>query len=142
MKSHSDGLNDTAIAVEAKCSVITKSKKKIHLQTKKKKSLHHNAASSSLYAKGVKIHQFKAKGSERKPYPLRLGNISKDFTVDNMKKQKKKKWKDLRFFSWLRDWLRGWYLMKNTKLYKCLDSLSKLLLFWCWCCSALVDHWL
>ena len=139
MKSHSDGLNDTAIAVEAKCSVITKSKKKIHLQTKKKKSLHHNAAYSSLYAKGVKIHQFKAKGSERKPYPLRLGNISKDFTVDNMKKKKiKKKWKDLRFFSWL----RGWYLMKNTKLYKCLDSLSKLLLFWCWCCSALVDHWL
>ena len=91
MKSHSDGLNDTAIAVEAKCSVITKSKKKIHLQTKKKKSLHHNAAYSSLYAKGVKIHQFKAKGSERKPYPLRLGDISKDFTVDNMKKKKKKK---------------------------------------------------
>ena len=91
MKSHSDGLNDTAIAVAAKCSVITKSKKKIHLQTKKKKSLHHNAAYSSLYAKGVKIHQFKAKGSERKPYPLRLGNILKYFTVDNMKKKKKKK---------------------------------------------------
>ena len=138
VKSHSDGLNDTAIAVEAKCSVITKSKKKIHLQTKKKKSLHHNAAYSSLYAKGVKIHQFKAKGSERKPYPLRLGNISKDFTVDNMKKKKKKKWKDLRFLSWL----RGLYFIKKTKFYKCLDSLSKLLLFWCWCCSALVDHWL
>ena len=89
MKSHSDGLNDTAIAAEAKCSVITKSKKKIHLQTKMKKSLHHNAANSFLYAKGVKIHQFKAKGSERKPYPLRWGNISKDFTFDNMKKNKK-----------------------------------------------------
>ena len=87
MKSHSDGLDDTAIAAEAKCSVITKSKKKIHLQTKKKKSLHHNVANSFLYAKGVKIHQFKAKGSERKPYPLRLGNISKDFTFDNMKKK-------------------------------------------------------
>ena len=90
VKSHSDGLNDTAIAVEAKCSVITKSKKKIHLQTKKKKSLHHNAAYSSLYAKGVKIHQFKAKGSERKPYPLRLGKISKDFKIDKKKKKKKK----------------------------------------------------
>ena len=35
---------------------------------------------------GVKIYQFKAKGSEIKPYPLCLGNISKDFTVDNLKK--------------------------------------------------------
>ena len=29
---------------------------------------------------------FKAKDSEKKPYPLGLGDISKDFTVDNMKK--------------------------------------------------------
>ena len=27
------------------------------------------------------------------PYPLCLGNISKDFTLANMKKKKKKKWK-------------------------------------------------
>ena len=35
----------------------------------------------------AKIYQFKAKNSESKPYPLRLGNISKDFTANNMKKQ-------------------------------------------------------
>ena len=32
------------------------------------------------------MHQFKAKDSEIKPYPLCLGNILKDFTIDNMKK--------------------------------------------------------
>ena len=39
----------------------------------------------------MKIYQFKVKDSEIKPYPLCLGNISKDFTIDNMKKKKKKK---------------------------------------------------
>ena len=32
------------------------------------------------------MHQFKAKDSELKAYLLCLGNISKDFSVDNMKK--------------------------------------------------------
>ena len=31
------------------------------------------------------MYQFKAKDSEIKPYPLCLGNISKDFTLDNVK---------------------------------------------------------
>ena len=35
---------------------------------------------------GVNIYQFKAKDSEIKSYLLCLGNISKDVTVDNMKK--------------------------------------------------------
>ena len=30
---------------------------------------------------------FKAKDSEIKKYPLHLGNISKDFTINNMKKK-------------------------------------------------------
>ena len=34
----------------------------------------------------TKIHQFKAKDSEIKRYPLRLGNISKDVSINNMKK--------------------------------------------------------
>ena len=34
----------------------------------------------------VKMFQFKAKDLEKKPYPLFLGNISKDFTINNMKK--------------------------------------------------------
>ena len=36
------------------------------------------------------MYQFKAKDSEMKPFPLRLGNISKDFTIDNMKKTRLK----------------------------------------------------
>ena len=33
-----------------------------------------------------KIYQFKAKYSEIKDYPLYLGNISKDFAINNTKK--------------------------------------------------------
>ena len=33
------------------------------------------------------IYEFIAKCSEVKDYALYLGNISKDFTIDNMKKQ-------------------------------------------------------
>ena len=32
------------------------------------------------------MYQLKPKDSEMKPYPLSLGNISKDFTINNMKK--------------------------------------------------------
>ena len=32
------------------------------------------------------MHQFKAKNSGMKPYPLCLGNIFKDLTIDNMRK--------------------------------------------------------
>ena len=32
-------------------------------------------------------YQFKAKNLEIKKYPLRLGNTSKDFTIDNLKKK-------------------------------------------------------
>ena len=75
-----DGLDNTTLTARVKCSVnITRSRKKICL------SLHYNAANSFSYTNGVKIYQFKAKDSEIKPYPLCLGNISKDFTVDNMK---------------------------------------------------------
>ena len=31
------------------------------------------------------MYQFKAKDLETKPYPLCLGNILKDFTINNMK---------------------------------------------------------
>ena len=39
-----------------------------------------------FYLLTVKIYQFRAKDSEIKPYPVCLGNISKDFILDNMKK--------------------------------------------------------
>ena len=35
----------------------------------------------------TKVYQFTAKDSEIKDYSLCLGNISKDFTINNMKKQ-------------------------------------------------------
>ena len=49
-------------------------------------SLHFNGANSYLFANGTEIHKFKAKDSEIVATPLCLGNISKDFFVDNMKK--------------------------------------------------------
>ena len=39
----------------------------------------------------TKIYQFRAKNSEIKDYALCLGNISKDFTTDNMKKNRVKR---------------------------------------------------
>ena len=39
-----------------------------------------------LFVNATKIYQFKAKDSEIKDYALCLGNISKDFKINNMKK--------------------------------------------------------
>ena len=56
--------------------------------TKKKfcLSLHYNGANSYLFINGVEIYKFKAKDSEIVATPLILGNISKDWSVDNMQK--------------------------------------------------------
>ena len=53
-------------------------------------SLHYNGASSHLFVNGTEIHKFKAKDSEIEATPLCLGNISKDFSVDNIKKNRMK----------------------------------------------------
>ena len=50
-------------------------------------SLHYNGANSYLFVNGTEIYKFKAKDSEVAASPLCLGNISKDWLVDNMKKQ-------------------------------------------------------
>ena len=49
-------------------------------------SLHYNGANSYLFINGTEIYKFKAKDSEIVATPLCLGNISKDWSVDNMKK--------------------------------------------------------
>ena len=49
-------------------------------------SVHYNGANSYLFVNGTEIYKFKAKDSEIVSTPLSLGNISKDFPVDNMKK--------------------------------------------------------
>ena len=56
--------------------------------TKKKfcLSLHYNGAKSYLFVNGTEIYKFKAKDSEIIATPLCLGNVSKDWSVDIMKK--------------------------------------------------------
>ena len=49
-------------------------------------SLYCNGANNYLFVNGKEIHKFQAKDSEIVATPLCLGNISKDWTEDNMKK--------------------------------------------------------
>ena len=49
-------------------------------------SLHYNGANSYLFVNGTEIYKFKAKDSKIVATLLYLGNISKDWSVDNMKK--------------------------------------------------------
>ena len=61
----------------------------INLTVRKKKfclSLHYNGANSYLFVNGTKIYKFKVKDSEIVPSPLCLGNISKDWSIDNTKR--------------------------------------------------------
>ena len=48
-------------------------------------SLYHYGANSYLFVNGVEIHKPKLKISEFVAAPLCLGNISKNFSIDNMK---------------------------------------------------------
>ena len=61
----------------------------IYFTVTKKKfclSLHYNGANSYIIVNGTEIYKFKAKDSEIEATPLCLGNISKDWSLDNMKK--------------------------------------------------------
>ena len=49
-------------------------------------SLHYNGASSYLFVNDTEIIKFKAKDSETEASQLCLGSISKDWSVDNLKK--------------------------------------------------------
>ena len=48
--------------------------------------LHYNEENSCLFVNGREIYKFKAKNSEIVASPLCLGNISKDWSIDNKKK--------------------------------------------------------
>ena len=48
--------------------------------------MHYNVANSYLFVNGTEIIKFKAKYSEIVATPLCLGNISKDWSVDDMEK--------------------------------------------------------
>ena len=76
------GLDDTTLTAEDKYSInFTQPRERFVLR------LHYNGSNSFLFVNATKIYQFKAKDSEVKYYILRLGNISKDFTINNMKKR-------------------------------------------------------
>ena len=74
------GLEGT-LTTEKKYSIsFTVTKKKFCL------SLHYNGANSYFFVNGTEICKFKAKDSAIAASPLCLGNISKDWSTDNMKK--------------------------------------------------------
>ena len=51
-------------------------------------NLYYNGANSYLFVNGTEIHKFKVKDSEIVASPLCLGDISKEFSVDKMKKNR------------------------------------------------------
>ena len=74
-------LDGTTLTAEKNYLInINKNNKKFCL------SFHYNGANSFLFVNGTNIIKFKAKDSKIVATPLCLGNISKDFSVDNMKK--------------------------------------------------------
>ena len=79
-KGPTQGLQHTLSAEKMYSINFTEYNKKFCL------SLHYNGANSYLFVNGKEIHKFKAKDSEIVATPLCLGNISKDWSIDNMKK--------------------------------------------------------
>ena len=80
-KDFLQGLDNTTIYAEKLFSInFTENNKKLCL------SLHYNGANSYLFVNGTEIHKFKAKNYKIVITPLCLGNISKNISVDNMKK--------------------------------------------------------
>ena len=79
-RGRTQGLEHTLTAEKMYSINFTVTKKKFCL------SLHYNGANSYLFVNGTEIYKFKAKDSEIVATPLCLGNIPKDWSVDNMKK--------------------------------------------------------
>ena len=76
------GLESTLTAEKMYSINFTVTKKKFCL------SLHYNGGNSYLFASGTEIIKFKAKNSAIVASPLCLGNISKDWSTDNMQKNR------------------------------------------------------
>ena len=74
------GLEHTLTAEKMYSINFTVTKKKFCL------SCANNGANSYLFVNGTEIFRFKAKDSEIVASPLCLGNISKDWSTDNMRK--------------------------------------------------------
>ena len=79
VKNFVQGVNGTTIYAEKLYSInFTEKNEKFCLR------LHYNGANSYLFVNGTEIHKSKAKDFEIVASPFCLGNISKDFSVDNM----------------------------------------------------------
>ena len=74
------GLESTLTAEKMYSIDFTVTKKKFLL------SLHYNEGNSYLFVNGTEICKFEAKDSAIVASPLCLENISKDWSIDNMKK--------------------------------------------------------
>ena len=74
------GLEHTLTAEKMYSINFTEKNKKFCL------NLRYNGANSYLFVNGTEIYKFKSKDSEIVASPLCLGNISKDWLIDNMKK--------------------------------------------------------
>ena len=79
-KGSTQGLEHTLTAGKIYSINFTVTKKKFCL------SLHYNRANSYLFVNDTEIYKFRAKDSEIVASPLWLGNISKDWSTDKMKK--------------------------------------------------------
>ena len=120
-------LDDTTLTVEAIYPInFTQSNKRFVLW------LYYNGSNSFLFVNTTKAYQFKAKIFEIKRYALCLGNILKDFTIENMNKTGLKV--VVKFFSVdfnaidtneILDIHK--YSMKKTRYKKCLVSFKKCL---------------
>ena len=72
------GFDDTTLTAEAKYPInFAQPRKRFVL------SLRYSGSNNFLFLNATKIYQFKAKNSEITDYTLCLGNISKDFTINN-----------------------------------------------------------
>ena len=78
-KRPTQGFEHTLTAEKMPSVNFTVTKKKFCL------SLHYNGANNYFFVNGTEIYKFKAKDSEIVATPLCLGNISKDWSTDNMK---------------------------------------------------------
>ena len=74
------GLEHTLSAEKMYCINFTVTNKKICL------NLHYNGANTYLFVNSTEIYKFKAKDSHIIAAPLCLGNISKDWSLDNMER--------------------------------------------------------
>ena len=78
-KNPTQGLEHTLSAEKMYSISFTENNKNFCLK------LHYNGANSYLFVNGTEIYKFKAKDSGIVVTPLRLGNLSKDWLVDNVK---------------------------------------------------------